>query len=162
MAKLYNLLMSYTNMSSYLVWNKNKVNDGLGEKNTLWWPMNYTVVSFFQGPVLIFPVLSELYIMASCTFPLRIPLWFVVLNGNDCVRGCISKWAGWCTVSLSGILAQLYITVLASLLSGWLTVGYGSLFEQQARLWPDWLSCVLWGLSVCELWMLPSILEGMW
>lgn len=32
MEKLYNLLLSYTNMSSYLVWNKNKGNNGLGEK----------------------------------------------------------------------------------------------------------------------------------
>lgn len=28
--KLYYLLMSYTNMSPYLVWNKNKDNNGLG------------------------------------------------------------------------------------------------------------------------------------
>lgn len=34
---------------------------------------HYTVVSFFQGPVRIFPVLSDVYRRPSCKFPFRIP-----------------------------------------------------------------------------------------
>lgn len=36
---------------------------------------DYTVVSFFQGPVRIFPVLSEEYRSPSCSPPFRIPFW---------------------------------------------------------------------------------------
>lgn len=51
---------------------------------------NYTVVSFLQGPVRIFPVLSDGY----SAFPFRMPFWLA----SDCLRACSSICA-WCKSS---------------------------------------------------------------
>lgn len=46
---------------------------GRGEAGVLSLLLLYTVVSFFQGPVRIFPVLSEVNRSPSCRPPFRIP-----------------------------------------------------------------------------------------
>lgn len=45
---------------------------GRGAAHLPYFP-HYTVVSFFQGPVRIFPVLSDVYRSPSCRPPFRIP-----------------------------------------------------------------------------------------
>lgn len=54
----------------------------------------YTVVSFFQGPVRIFPVPSVPNGRPSRTSPWSSPFWLGLPKGRDCVLRSISKWAG--------------------------------------------------------------------
>lgn len=54
----------------------------------------YTVVSFFQGPVRMFPVPSVPNGRPSRTSSWSSPFWLGPPKGRDCVLRSISKWAG--------------------------------------------------------------------
>ncbi len=115
---------------------------------------NYTVVSFLQGPVRIFPVLLDGY----SAFPFGMPFWLA----SDCLRPCSSICA-WCKSSSASFPHRKL--PLASRSSSfaqhtwwWWQSASASWGQTSWAKWQMW-ACGLLARELCTL--VPSPPEGM-